>query len=565
MLRELSVQNFATIEDARVEFESGLVAWTGQTGAGKSLLLTALGLVLGGKASADVVRAGKADARASAVFDVSELAVREDVEAILGGPLDDGELILTRRVAAQGRSQSHANGLPVTASMLRQLGARLVEIHGQMEGRTLLEPEQQRALLDAHGGHGTLVSEYGQAREVFERLRHRRQELAEASDRRRRERELLGFERDELVAADPRPGEYAELARDAHRIAHAAEFRTAAVQGYELLYEEDGSVQERLGRVARRLGPLAEGEAELGIIAVELERMAEQTRELARQLRQYARDVDDDPEKLEEIETRLALYRKLAGRFHCAPDELPERRREIEAQLGELERDETDLAALDGPIRDAWQVLRAAGAALSEARRDAGRRLAAVIQKPLVALQLAKARVEVAVTTRELSDTPGPIAPAEHGLDDVEFLFAPNPGEPQRPLRKIASGGELARVALAIKTVLADVDRVPTLILDEADTGVGGRLGPVLGRMLQTIARDRQVVCVTHLPQVASYADHHWVIHKAVEGERTQTTIRRLEDAERIAELAAMLRGEAAGESTRREARSMLAAARAER
>lgn len=564
MLRELSVQNLATIEDVRIEFDPGLVAWTGQTGAGKSLLLTALGLLLGGKASAELVRAGKADARVSAVFDLSDPDVRADVEAVLGGPLDEPELILTRRVTAQGRGQSHANGLPVTTAMLRQVGSRLVEIHGQAEGRTLLEPETQRALLDAHARLGDALAAYQAARATYDDLRRRRAALSEAADRRRRERELLAFERDELAAAEPRAGEYAELARDAHRIAHAAEFRAATLQGYEMLYEADGSVQELLDKVARRLAPLAEGEAELSAAAAELERMAEQTRELARQLRRHARDFDDDPERLEEIEARLALYRKLAGRFHCQPDDLPARLDQVQRQLAALDRDESDLAALDAPIREAWSALRAAARTLTDGRRRAARKFAEAVSKPLASLQLEKARVSVAIETTPLPDEPG-ATPAEHGLDAVEIVFAPNPGEPERPLRKIASGGELSRVALAVKSVLAEVDRVTTLVLDEADTGVGGRLGETLGRMLQAIARDRQVVCVTHLPQVASHADHHFVISKSVEGGRTRTTIRRLDERERVAELAAMLRGENAGDSTRREARSMLAAARAGR
>ncbi|GIW89044.1 MAG: DNA repair protein RecN [Isosphaeraceae bacterium] len=564
MLRELSVQNLATIEDVRVEFEPGLVVWTGQTGAGKSLLLTALGLLLGGKASGELVRAGKQEARVSAVFELNDSETRSEIEAILGGPLEEPELILTRRVSVAGRGQSHANGMPVTTAMLRQIGSRLVEIHGQSEGRTLLEPETQRGLLDAYARLDAVVASYRAARFRYEELRRRRAELAEAAERRRRELQMLTFERDELATADVRAGEYQELARQSHRLAHAAEFRAATLAGYELLYEADGSVQELLEKVARRISAVGEGDAELTAVVQELERMAEQARELARQLRRYAGDVDDDPERLEEIESRLALYRKLAGRYRCDPDELPARLAEVEERLAALERDESDLAELDKPLGEAWAALRSAGEALSEGRRRAARRFAEAVSEPLAALQLDKARVSVAMETIRLSEEPS-AAPPEHGLDTVEYVFAPNPGEPERPLRKIASGGELSRVALAVKTVLAEVDRVTTLVLDEADSGVGGRLGETIGRMLQRIARDRQVVCVTHLPQVASHADHHFVIAKSVVDGRTRTTIRRLDDRQRVAELAAMLRGDNAGESTRREARSMLSAARARR
>ncbi len=325
MLRELSVQNLALIEDARVELEAGYCAWTGETGAGKSLLLTALGLVLGEKASADLIRAGKNEARAAAVFDLTDpaSASRADIETILGGPIEDGQLILTRRVSAQGRSVAHANGLPVPVGVLRKLGERLIDVHGQHESRALVDPDHQRSLLDAHGGLEPLRDRYRETRHAHESLRRRRIALLEAADHRRRERDLLTFERDELAAAQPVPGEYEELLREAHRLAHAEAIRAATGEGFHLLYEADRSVQGLLDHVARRLAPLAECVSELAEPAAELERLAEETREVARSLRQFHQSWDDDPARLEEIESRLATYRRLAQRFRCAPDELP--------------------------------------------------------------------------------------------------------------------------------------------------------------------------------------------------------------------------------------------------
>ncbi len=318
MLRELSVQNLALIEDARVELLSGYCAWTGETGAGKSLLLTALGLVLGGRASGDLVRSGKDEARAAAVFDLAESGLREDVEAILGGTLDEDQLILTRRISAQGRSQAHANGLPVAVATLRQLGERLIDVHGQHEGRALLDPDRQRALLDAHGGLESLLDRYRKTRLEHDSLRKRRLDLIESAERRRRERDLLAFERDELVSADPQPGEFDELNREAHRLANAEELREATAEGYALLYEADRSVQELLERVARRIEPLSDSVPELAAPASELERLAEEVREVARGLRKFSQDWEDDPQRLEEVESRLALYRRLATRFRCA-------------------------------------------------------------------------------------------------------------------------------------------------------------------------------------------------------------------------------------------------------
>jgi len=563
VLRELSVQNLATIEDARVELREGFCAWTGETGAGKSLILTALGLVLGAKASADLVRGGKDEARAAAVFDLDSAVLRADVEAILGGPVDDdGTLILTRRISAHGRSSAHANGLPVTATALRALGRRLIDVHGQHESLDLLEADHQRQLLDAHGGHATALATYQAARSEYDGLRRRRRALAEAAERRRRERDLLAFERDELGAAEPRCGEHDELVREAARLANAEAVRQAAAKGYALLYDADGSAQELIEKVARQLDPLAASVPEFAEIAEVLGRLADEVRDQAHALRDQGRESEDDPERLEEIEARLALYRRLGQRFRCVPDDLAGRLAAIEDQLATLERDEADLAGLDEPLAVAWSALRAAAEALTDARRSTAKRFARDLQAHLKDLAMADARLAVEVEPVPMPVAPGDAdPPPEGGADRVEILFAPNPGEPPRPLRKIASGGEISRLTLAIKTVLAGADLVPTLVFDEIDTGVGGRLGAVLGRKLALLARHHQVLCVTHLPQLASYAAHQWVIRKEAVRGRTRTTIEQVDDDERVAELAAMIRGDSAAEVTRQEAAAMLAEA----
>ena len=563
MLRELSVQNLALIEDARVELHPGYCAWTGETGAGKSLLLTALGLVLGSKASADLVREGKPEARAAAVFDLADETLREDIERILGGPIDGEVLILTRRIAASGKSSACANDLPVTVQLLRQLGRRLIDIHGQHEGRSLLEPDTQRTLLDDHGGLSRLVAAYQEKRAAHDALRKRRIALAEASENRSRERDLLAFERDELAAADPRPGEHNELAIEAHRLANVEAIREATDRGFHDLYEADRSAQEILETVARKLAPLAEFIPDLADIRADLDRIAGEVRDAAYALRQHGKDRQDNPGRLDEIESRLALYRRLSSRFRCPPDDLAGRLDSVARQLQLLERENSDLASLDAPIASAWEAMRSAALLLSAARKKAGKEFARAVQGHLKALCLAHARL--AVEVEPLAIDPNPLAPPppEDGADRVEILFTPNAGESPKPLRKIASGGELSRVTLATKTVLADVDRVPTMVFDEIDTGVGGRLGANLGRALAELAKSRQVICVTHLPQMASYADHQWVIRKATVRGRTRTTITPLEEPDRVVEIAAMLRGDSAAESTRAEALAMLAEARA--
>ena len=565
MLRELSVQNLALIEDARVDLQPGYCAWTGETGAGKSLLLTALGLVLGGKASADLVRAGKSEARASAVFDVTDAGLRAEVEALLGSVLDDGELILTRRVSARGRGSSQVNGQPVTVAALQAIGARLVDVHGQNEGRALADPDHQRALLDVHGGLTPLVDEYVARRAEQIRLRTRRRELTQRADDNDRERALLEFERDELAALDPQSGEPEHLAHEAHRLANSGAIRAASARGFSLLYEADHSAQGLLETVARLLAPLARSVPQFADAADTLGRLADEAREVACGLRDLARDSDDDPDRLEAVEARLAHYRRLTTRFRCPTDDLAAKRDEVEARLSSLERDVADLAGLDAPLSRAWQALKLAAAALTSGRRKAAKALARAVQSRLKPLGLDGAKLDVEVSAAPLGDDPTDAPPPERGADRVEFVFAANPGEAPRPLRKVASGGELSRVTLAVKAVLAGADRVPTLIFDEIDAGVGGRLGAVLGKTLAELSSHHQVVCVTHLPQMASYADAQWVIRKQVERGRTRTTIARLNDSDRVTELAAMLRGDSAAESTRCEALAMLQEARAVR
>jgi DNA repair protein RecN (Recombination protein N) len=558
VLRELSVQNLALIEDIHVALEAGYCAWTGETGAGKSLLLVGLGLVLGGKASSDLIRSGKSEARAAAVFDVSNPELRCEIEAILGGTLEDDQLIIIRRVSSQSRGTAQVNGMPVTMATLQRLGERLVDIHGQLEGRALLNPDSQRELLDAYGDLGAEIRAYRTAREAHENLLRARRELLDSALARQRERDLLEFERDLFAAADPKPGEYAELSREAHRLQSAEQLRAAAAGGYSLLYEAEPSAQDLLIRVARTLEPLAETVPELADVSAVLARLADDTREAAFALRALGRDWDDDPARLEEIEERMASYRKLANRFHCDPDQLADRRAQTEKKLEALDSAQANLAALDAPLAAAWEALKQAASRLTEARRKTAKRIAHAIAGRLKPLGLGGAHLSVAVETEPLDDDPAARAAPESGTDRVEMQFSANPGEDPRPLRKIASGGELSRLTLAVKTVLAAVDRTPTLIFDEIDVGVGGRLGAALGKALADLALHHQVICVTHLPQMASYARRQWVIKKHVERGRSHTTIRLLEKEERIDELAHMLRGESAAAGTRKEAMAML-------
>ena len=562
MLRELSVQNLALIEDARIDLRPGYCSWTGETGAGKSLLLTALGLVLGGKASSDLIRTGKDEARAAVAIDLSDDDLRHDLEAILGGAIDDDHLILTRRVAVSGRSAAHANGLPVPVATLKALGERLIDIHGQHASRALLEPDHQRHLLDVFGAIEPTLASFRQARDQHKSLLDRRNHLIREAENRERERALLVFESEELLAATPVVGEHDDLAREAHRLGNAEQIRTAAQAGFALLYESDRSAQGLLEKVARTLAPLADAVPEFADASADLERIADEAREIAYALRRFGQNWDDDPERLEAAETRLAVYRRLAIRYRCDPDGLAERLESSTRKLAALETASADLAALDAPIGVSWAEVIRTSQALTKARRQVCDRFARAVGGHLKPLGLGDAQFFVELATTPIPDDPLLASAPEAGFDRVEIQFAPNVGEPARPLRKVASGGELSRVMLAVKLALATADRVPTLVFDEIDTGVGGRLGAAIGRKLADLAKHHQVICVTHLPQVASYADHQWIIRKETDRGRTRTTINPLDELGRVDEIAAMLRGDSATEGTRQEAVLMLAEAR---
>ncbi len=488
-LRELSVQNLALLEDTRVELEQGYCVWTGETGAGKSLLLTALGLILGGKASPELIRSQASEAMATAVFEINDFELCAEVESIVGTTAVDNRLVITRRLSLQGARRATVSGIPVGLTAFQKLGQRLIDIHGQLDGRALLDPDRQRALLDAYGGLGALLGAYRAARQAHETLRRKREQLLSSAEARSAKRALIEFECDLLSAAEPRRGEYEELTREARRLQSAEQVRAAAAAGYAILYDDDQSAQDLLARVARVLEPVTGAAPEIGQAVAVLERLTEETREIALSLRGIGQSWNDDPARLEEVEARLAAYRQLASRFHCAPDDLADRQAAATARAAVLEREEIDLRAIDEPLARAWEALKQSAARLTAARRKLAKNFARLIEERLHPLGLEGATLDIAIESRELVHDPAAPGPPDSGVDKVEMLFSANHGEAPRKLRMIASGGELSRLTLAVKTALAAVDGVPTLVFDEIDAGVGGRLGSALGQALAELAQ----------------------------------------------------------------------------
>ena len=564
MLRELAVQNLAVIEDVRVELQPGFCAWTGETGAGKSLLLGALGLLLGERGNAELIRAGADELRVTGRFELTRPEQRTLAAEILQAPMEDDDLILTRRLSRAGRSSALVNDVPVAVATLRRIGEMLVDVHGQRESYSLLQPAYQLDLLDAFGKLGDLRKKYDVAAGTVRDLRRRFKELSEARANRQRELSLVRFERDDLDNAKLKPHELVELAKEREKLVHAqslAQF-TGAVAAR--LADDEGAVDEVIARLLKDAQRWAGLDPKLQEVSQRLETLRPEIQDIAETCRDLAEKFEADPARLEEVEQRIAQLKKIQARYGKSPDELIAYRETLDARETSLQKEEDDLAGIEGELKSAWGVLRKAAIALCAARAKVAKKLAVDAQKHLADLQMKQAKIDAVLEVSTLPDDPmaGDVPAA--GIDHLEFMLTANPGEPARPLRKVASGGELSRAMLALKTVLASHDPVRTLVVfDEIDANVGGRLGDVLGEKLAALGRSHQVLCVTHLPQVASFASHQWTIRKTTTGKRTTTTIAPLANTEsRVEELALMLRGESRSETTRKEAAEMLRAAR---
>ncbi len=559
MLRELSITNFALIDELRVEFGTGLNVLTGETGAGKSIIIDAMGLALGTRGEAEQIRTGAEEATVEAAFDLGGEEARRLLAECGIECLPDEFLVVRRLLLREGKSKAYLNSRLSSAALLRDLAELLIEVHGQHQGPLLTQPSRQRALLDSYGG---LSGDVAAFRGLFNRRQALREELESlrAGEREKAHRiDLLQHQRGEIAAARLADGEEEELIQERTILNHAERLHAAAHLGYEGLYGEEGSV---VGRLAAILSKLREAQAidpRLKDTADACEAAVVSVEDAAAQLRGYRESVTFDPERLEQVEARLheigKLKRKYGGsiaeilKFAASADEELHRLIGSEERGQELER---ELIALEATLNER-------AAAITAHRTAAAGRLAKAVRQELQALKMEKAAFAVHVAPRVGS---GGLGLEGSGADEVEFLIAPNPGEELKPLGRIASGGELSRVMLAIKAILAASDQVPTLIFDEVDVGIGGGMAEVVGQKLWAVARQRQVLSITHLPQIAALADRHLSISKRVMGTRTETAVHALEGEERVSEIARMLGSKARSGTPLQHAQEILEAAR---
>ncbi|MDH6113539.1 DNA repair protein RecN (Recombination protein N) [Kitasatospora sp. MAP12-15] len=579
MLDEMRIRDLGVIDDAVVELAPGFTVVTGETGAGKTMVVTSLGLLLGGRADPALVRAGadRAVVEGRLTLPAGAPAAVRALEA--GAELDDGQLLISRTVSAEGRSRAHVGGRSVPVSLLAELGEDLIAVHGQTDQQRLLRPSRQRAALDRYAGEA-LAEPLARYRAVHRRLREVSTTLAELTTRAReraQEADLLRFGLEEITAAEPVAGEEQELAAEAERLGHADALSSAAALAHAALAgdQEDPDSQDAgtlLGQARRALDGVRGHDERLAALADRLTEVGYLLADVAGDLALYADDLDADPVRLAAVEERRSVVAQLLRKYGSVEGgtaEVIEWADASATRLAELDGDDDrieELGAEEGALRLELAVL---AAEVSAARHAAAGRFAAAVSAELTELAMPHARVTFDLS--RLDDPAGlelegrTVAYGSHGVDEVEVLLAPHPGASARPIAKGASGGELSRVMLAVEVVFAGADPVPTYLFDEVDAGVGGKAAVEIGRRLAKLAQSAQVVVVTHLPQVAAFADRHLVVEKTNDGTVTRSGVKTLNDEQRVRELSRMLAGLEDSELGRAHAEELLAAARAPR
>ncbi|WP_334029220.1 DNA repair protein RecN [Burkholderia orbicola] len=549
MLRHLSIRDFVIVAALDLEFDSGFSVFSGETGAGKSILIDALALALGERADASVVRTGCGRADITAEFTPHDRVARWLDEHAFDA---EDSVMLRRVIDANGRSRAFINGTSATLAQLRELGEMLVDIHGQHAHQLLMRPDAQRELFDTHAG---LVADAANVARAWRVWRDATQAIDAAKAHERElqlEREKLAWQLAELDKLAPQAGEWDEVSNEHKRLSHSANLIEGVRGALNALSESDDAMLAQLGAIVSKLRSLADYDTALGDALASLEPAEIQLQEAVYSLSHYAQRVDLDPERLAQVETRLDALHSTARKFRLPPDTLHEEHAARRAQLAALDA-AADLGALEAAQAKAREAYLADAKRLSKARAQAAKALGTAVTAGMQELSMAGGSFEVALVP--LADG-GP-----HGLEQVEFRVAGHPGVPLRPLAKVASGGELARISLALAVIASAASPTPTLIFDEVDTGIGGGVAEVVGRLLHQLGRDRQVLCVTHLPQVAARGDHHFQVAKGTD-ERggTVSSVVALDKASRVEEVARMLGGLEITATTRKHAKEMLAA-----
>jgi len=545
MLRTLTIRDFVIVEHIELEFSAGFSVLTGETGAGKSILIDALSLTLGGRGDASMVREGAAKADIVAEFSAPHCSAWLAEQEI---DIEDGIILLRRVIDNAGRSKAYINGVSATAAQLRELGALLVDIHGQHAHQSLLQSDAQRTILDSQAQLQNQVNQVGALYKSWSTLRQQRVQFETNARQVLQERERLDWQVGELDKLKAQPGEWQDITNEHSRLAHAANLIEGAQCALDIISESDSPILSQLASVNQRLTKLTEYDSALQAIIENLEPARIHLQEATSALNDYLSRVELDPARLREVEQRVEGLHSAARKFHVAPEQLPELFTTLSAELATLGA-ATDLESLHAMEQAALEQYRSAAALLSKARATAAAQLGSAVTKAMQELSMAGGSFQIALN---------PIEPSVHGMEQIEFMVAGHAGVAVRPLAKVASGGELARIALAISVIASASTATPTLIFDEVDSGIGGGVAEVVGRLLKRLGQQAQVLCVTHLAQVASQADQHFQVSKISGATATVSHIELLDHKARVEEIARMMGGLEITATTRKHARELL-------
>lgn len=549
MLLALSLQNFVIVEKLNLNFQNGFTVLTGETGAGKSITLDAIALLLGDKADYSQIRTGANEAQLSALFDISEHPALQ-AELREQGLLDDdsSELAIRRTIDIKGKSRSYINNQAATLAQLKHIGSQLIDIHGQNAHQSLNQESAQRQLLDAFSGSLKLAEQTQAAYQAWQTAQQALNEAQTQAEHIAIERERLEWQYNELDQLAPEAGEWESLNQSHDSLANAAELLQAASEVQDYI-DSDNGIARQISRSQRTLGKLAHIEPRFAESLEMLDSIEAELSEISRNLSGVLSDIEINPNELHAKEERISELMSIARKYRIEPEELPNKLAEIQAALQQLEA-AADIEALQKNVAQAQDAYMQIAQQLSSARHKAASKLAHETTEHMQTLAMKGAKFHI-----ELQ----PSSPTAHGLEHIQYQVAANKGTPLRPLNKVASGGELARISLSIQVVTSQYTQVPILIFDEVDTGIGGGVAETVGRALRTLGKQHQVLAITHLPQVAACGEHHWQVAKHSDGEQTVSEISVLDDSTRVNEIARMLGGEKITDTTRQHAAEMLA------
>ena len=563
MLSELYISNFALIDDITVKFDKGLNIFTGTTGVGKSLIIGALNFLLGSRVTNDIVRTGKKNVSVSGVFIIRSEHIRKKLKEHIDN-FDDEEIIIQRNLDQNGRNRCRLNNQPITVPLLKEIGELLVNIHGQHEHESLTKPLNQLIILD---GFGKLDTNRGKFTEVYTKAIEKErliQSLNEHQEARKRQIELYHFEIDEIESACLKPDELDILEQERFILANSERIQNTLSDCTDSLYESDNSIISRLKEISNELSKIKDIDNSFENPLEVCNQSLFQLEDVAITLSKCVEGHDFDPERLEQIEDRIETIRRLKGKYGETIEDMLSYCKESKSKLEQLLKENEDLGSTEKELEKLRKSVIDSGKKLTQSRAKAGTKLSALVKKELADLGITNGKFDIDISSIAITNTEqfNLEDGSRSGFDHIEFMFSSNPGEELKPLGKIASGGEISRIMLALKRHLASADQTPVLIFDEIDANIGGRMGRIIGEKLRLVSQSHQVICITHLPQIASYSEQHFKVNKFSRNSKTFVTIDILSTKERLEEIAEMIRGTEKTEVTRKQAKEMIDDAR---